>query len=183
MVPYKLQTSSLIKTLILSSVLISFLSGCSGKRVIPPYSPSTPNPAAPSTSASADHLGSVNENKLLPTIYDVYNKYRQTPYRYGGTTKKGMDCSAFTQIIFKEAFDMNLNRTASAQLSHGRYVERSLIESGDLIFFKINKKLSHVGIYTKDGNFIHVSSKRGVSEDSLNSGYWKNKFYKAKRLL
>lgn len=99
-----------------------------------------------------------------------------TPYRYGGTTKKGVDCSGLTSSIYRTVYKKKLSRSAEEQREDNcrRVLKRNLRE-GDLVFFHNGKKkrdASHVGIYLKDGKFIHASSSVGVVVSSLNERYY-----------
>lgn len=99
-----------------------------------------------------------------------------TPYKYGGTTKKGVDCSGLTSSIYRTVYKKKLSRNAEEQREEDchRVLKRKLRE-GDLVFFHNGKKkrsASHVGIYLKDGKFIHASSSVGVVVSSLDEKYY-----------
>lgn len=105
-----------------------------------------------------------------------------TPYKWGGTTTKGFDCSGFTSYAYKKA-GKTIPRTTTDQYKRGKAVTKKQLQKGDLVFFQTYKKgASHVGIYMGKGQFIHASSTKGVSIASLENSYWKSKFYGAKRL-
>lgn len=80
-----------------------------------------------------------------------------TPYKYGGNSMRGTDCSQFTQIMYK-LFDVNLPRTTAKQFLIGKPVDRAHLEEGDLVFFNGSEKPLHVGIYVGGGRFVHASS-------------------------
>ena len=101
-------------------------------------------------------------------------------YVYGGTTTKGFDCSGFTQYVYKN-FGVNLNRTAAAQYSNGTSVKN--LQAGDLVMFG-KSGINHVGIYIGGNTFIHAAnSKRGVTTDTLASGYYKTNYVGARRIF
>lgn len=111
-------------------------------------------------------------------------KYAQSllgcKYVYGGTTTSGFDCSGFTQYIYKH-FGVTLNRTAAAQYSNGTTVTN--LQSGDLVMFG-KSGINHVGIYIGGNTFIHAANPgRGVTTDTLASGYYKVNYVGAKRIF
>jgi cell wall-associated NlpC family hydrolase len=110
-------------------------------------------------------------------------------YKYGGLTKKGLDCSGLVYTTYKE-IGLDLPRTSGSQASFGRRVYIGELHRGDLIFFSSSKggrKVSHVGIvsYFKDGKIkmVHSSSSRGVVEDEVNEYYWSPRYIRACRPL
>jgi len=122
-------------------------------------------------------------------ITDIALAYKGCPYRYGGTTPKGFDCSGFTAYVFKEA-GISIPRTAKDQWHHGRDVAESDLKEGDLVFFTrwglLGKSFSpwHVGIYIGDNQFIHApSTGKAVQVDSLDDPSWRRNFKGARDLL
>ena len=110
-------------------------------------------------------------------------KYKGVPYKFGGTTPKGFDCSAYVQYVFGR-HDAKLPRTADAQVLDGIFVLKSKLKPGDLVFFSTyDSGASHVGIYAGSGKFWSASTSRGVVLDSLDTGYWKEHYYGARRVL
>lgn len=101
-------------------------------------------------------------------------------YVYGGTTPNGFDCSGFTQYVYKN-FGINLNRTAAAQYGNGTSV--TSLQPGDLVMFG-KSGINHVGIYIGGNTFIHAANKsRGVTTDTLSSGYYKTNYVGARRIF
>jgi peptidoglycan endopeptidase LytE len=111
-------------------------------------------------------------------------QYLGTPYRYGGAAPGGFDCSGFVQYILGQ-FQVSLNRTAASQYNNGIAVNKDSLVSGDLVFFNTYGGISHVGIYTGNGSFIHSSSSRsgGVIYSSLREGYYAQRYVGARRVI
>ena len=107
-----------------------------------------------------------------------------TPYKYGGAAKTGTDCSGFVMNIYQEVYNRKLSRSANDIYEKDvKVIKKSELRMGDLIFFKIEtKKPGHVGIYIKDGKFIHASSKRGVTVNSLEETYYKKYYFASGRV-
>lgn len=105
-----------------------------------------------------------------------------TPYKWGGTTTKGFDCSGFILHIFNQ-YDIKLPRKSKSQSNVGEKVGKDELRPGDLLFFNTNGKgVSHAGIYLGDGEFAHSSSKRGVSISKLSDSYYKTRYVTARRV-
>lgn len=106
------------------------------------------------------------------------------PYRFGGASAFGMDCSAFVRYVFG-LFGIELPRTAREQFKTGLDVGRDGLSAGDLVFFRTYAKFpSHVGIYIGENLFIHASSaERRVKIDSIEAGYYKKRFLGGKRVV
>lgn len=116
-------------------------------------------------------------------LESYFRNYEGTKYKYGGTDKNGFDCSGFTQIMYKNAFKVQLPRTTIAQSKLGRKISKNKLKPGDLVFFRPTRKYRHVGIFIGDNMFIHSSTSNGVTKSSINNVYWKKKYRYAKRIL
>ena len=136
--------------------------------------------------SSEDNNTLINTNrsdreKMLMEIL----KFVNTPYQYGGNTKSGIDCSAFTQTVFKNSLLLKLNRSAREQYKQGEGISSiEELKFGDLVFFdtQTNAKPGHVGIYIGDNLFAHASSKKGVTISSLGHTYYLNRFMGGRRI-
>lgn len=117
-------------------------------------------------------------------IMEVILNWLGTPYYFGGTSDRGIDCSAFTRQIFFSAANILLPRTAREQINIGVPVKRDKLEFGDLVFFHTRRHayVSHVGIYLGDNLFAHSSSRYGVTVSSLESKYYSSRFIGARRI-
>ena len=130
----------------------------------------------------------IKHNKTIDNILTEASTYLGTPYRYGGMTRNGIDCSAFVLSVFGTAAGLSLPRVAASQALEGERIEKENLQKGDLIFFSHGKRISHVGIVesiTEEGEikFIHAATSKGVMISSLNDSYWGPKFRFAKRVI
>lgn len=111
------------------------------------------------------------------TLYIEAAGWLGTPYRRGGISKRGVDCSGLTSEIYRKVYNKDLSRSAIQQREKDcKTVTRRNLKEGDLVFFsgeKSKKRVSHVGIYLKENKFIHASTSKGVIISSLNESYYK----------
>jgi lipoprotein Spr/probable lipoprotein NlpC len=105
------------------------------------------------------------------------------PYRHAGYSKAGIDCSGFVSKIYKEVYDIDLTHSACQMIYQMKtLVKKSELRMGDIIFFRIHgHRISHVGMYLKDGKFIHASSYNGITVNNLDAPYYKKAYYIAGR--
>jgi len=132
----------------------------------------------------ADVLGSDNSTTKEKVLMEII-KYLDTPYRYGGNSKDGIDCSAFTQTIYKNTLTFNLERSARLQYKQGIEIsDKEDLKFGDLVFFNTRRNVrpGHVGIFIGEDLFAHASSKKGVTISSLDHSYYKKRFMGGRRM-
>lgn len=198
----------LLSTLLLVS--FSIMTGCSSsyelssnehktKKDVDGYKPrvttSTFSQKTNLTEVSLESLSSSIAGFVTPTdlhvtkdrdqvMYKVI-EYLNTPYLWGGTSKHGIDCSAFIQAVMYQALGVALPRTSYEQSNVGVDVAREDLKFGDLLFFDTRGRgrVSHVAMYVGDGYFVHSGSKTGVAVASLDSEFYSRVFLKAKRVL
>ena len=137
-------------------------------------------------------LDSKFDGKVPRTINDILKdaeKYLGTPYKFGGNTSSGFDCSGFTVKVFEEN-SYNLPRRSSDQAEAGKNIDITDVKPGDLLFFATagGSRVSHVGIVHDIGpdgevKFIHASTSKGVIISSLNEKYWNKAYLRAQRVL
>ncbi len=130
----------------------------------------------------------IKHSNTIDNILSEAESYLGTPYRYGGTSRSGIDCSAFVLSVFGAAAGMNLPRVAAQQSQQGDSVEKTDLKKGDLVFFSHRGgRISHVGIVeqvTEQGvKFIHAATSKGVMVSSLDDNYWGPRFKFAKRVI
>ena len=132
--------------------------------------------------AAATPLGKWNNPEERNLLVRVVKTFLGVPYKLGGSTLRGIDCSAFVKKIY-EIFNIKLPRTTREQFSVGKKVEKDQLEEGDLVFFKRRGNIAHVGIYIGDNQFVHASSSnREVKIDYLDAPYYNKRFFRGVRV-
>ncbi|WP_459212694.1 C40 family peptidase [Aquimarina rhabdastrellae] len=141
-----------------------------------------------STSKKTKATAKSTSKKKIKSIINYAETFKGTRYKFGGTTKKGMDCSGLVYTSFKKE-NITLPRTSRAMSVKGKKISLSKVAPGDLVFFKTNKNknvINHVGlvISTKGKvQFIHASTSRGVMVSSLSERYWRSNFVSVRRIV
>ncbi len=122
-------------------------------------------------------------------IVETAMAYKGTRYKFGGSDRKGMDCSGLTYIAFGK-HQVALPRVSYQQATKGKRIQVNTVKKGDLLFFQTNKnrkRINHVGLVVShesgDIRFIHSTTSKGVLVSSLSERYWKNAFTEARRIL
>ena len=158
-----------------------------GELYVDEYVKEVPYVPTPSDEAKAE--GRVNALGLErtegdnETLYNAIQSWIGTPYQYGGTSKSGVDCSGFVGNIYQEVYHRTLHRVANDMQLDCELISKNELKEGDLVFFTNSKgRVSHVGIYLKDGIFVHSSTSRGVIISRLGDSYWSKHFYKGGRV-
>ena len=173
-----------------SSLASANISMAKGKKT----SPSRQIDATLATLERGQRASEIQKTILLESKIDALlveaESYLGTPYRFGGMSRSGIDCSAFVLSVFGSAMGMELPRVAASQAQEGERVERGDLQKGDLVFFshRGGGRISHVGIVhevSADGDikFIHSSTSKGVIVTSLSDGYWGPRYRFAKRII
>ncbi|MBU2946321.1 C40 family peptidase [Zobellia uliginosa] len=134
-------------------------------------------------------LGIPYEDIKNEKLYANIDDWMDTPYLWGGTTKNGVDCSAYVQDIYQKVYGFELPRTSIEQFNYdikAHFSGQKFLQQGDLLFFRLrdeDRVVSHVGIYLQNGKFTGSNSPKGVQIADLNSKYWQDRFVSGARLL
>jgi lipoprotein Spr len=124
-------------------------------------------------------LSTTSNVKLFQFVYDWVG----TPYRFGGSSKKGVDCSAFTKELYSKVFNMDIKRSSRDIFTMVSPVKKEDLKEGDIVFFKIHStKITHVGVYLGNNRFVQSAS-GGVTISNLDDDYYSHYFFKGGRLL
>jgi len=141
------------------------------------------------TSSSKPASSKKISSKKSETLVKYAKSFEGTPYKFGGTTKKGMGCSGLVYMSYKKV-GVPMPRISREMATKGTRISLSKTDKGDLVFFKTNKNkktINHVGLVVENKNglirFIHSTSSLGVIISSLEERYWKNVFVEVRRVL
>lgn len=131
----------------------------------------------------ADYEGTPATSTLREEIVEFAKTYLGTPYVFGGTSYRGIDCSGFTMRVYGH-FGISLNHAVTSQYRRSQIIPQSELEPGDLVFFgEGGDPLTHIGIYVGNGGVIHASSTNGVIISSLSSSYYRSHYTYSGRIL
>ena len=157
--------------ILLLSLCIILLTACSG------------TPAKQSvTNTKTKTIKLTQTAQVKKHLLKQFSEWKGTKYKFGGLSKKGVDCSGFVYLTFQQQLGINIPRTTALQSNTGKNVSKKHLKTGDLVFFKTSTKVRHVGIYVGNGNFLHASTSKGVIISSLSNTYWASKYWKSKRI-
>ena len=126
----------------------------------------------------------IRDTNLARDIIATANQYLGSRYRYGGSSPQGFDCSGFVMYVFGR-HGFNLPHSSRSLSTLGSAVSKAELQAGDLVFFKTggSKRINHAGIYIGAGKFIHASTNRGITIDTVNSGTYNQCYCCARRIL
>lgn len=166
---------------LLTVVFVSVLTlSCGSGRKLPTRPPGI------ASSFTAQKLGFKASHKGDKKLYDEAAAWLGVPYKYGGNTKAGVDCSGMTVAIYRRVYGITLARTvAEMYRKNCRKISRSQLRPGDLVFFntaKTKASISHVGIFLKDNVFIHATTQSGVRLSTLDEAYYKQRWISGGRV-
>lgn len=162
-----------MKFAVLFSVFLLLLTGCAEKHYYP----------TPSSIPELGYRVNLDDTvKVRSILKQQYQEWQGTEYDFGGLGKDGVDCSGFVYITFRSKMGITLPRSSKRQIKTGYSISKDNLRSGDLLFFKTSYNTLHVGIYFKNGKFIHASRKKGVMISSLKNEYWNKRLVDTRRI-
>lgn len=124
------------------------------------------------------------DSSVSPQLYKISYDWMGTHYHYSGKSTKGIDCSGFAKIIYRDAFHDTLSGGSADIAKRVELLDKDALKTGDLVFFRIKRKrVSHVGVYLGNNKFVHAAVKGGVQINDLDEPYYKRYFYKGGRSL
>ncbi|WP_235901718.1 NlpC/P60 family protein [Alcanivorax sediminis] len=159
------------------------LSACATKNIPPVQDASPANEPQPPKDDNTTAELLTSDNFLLNSLLAQKEDWQGVPYRYGGLSTKGVDCSGFVYLTFLSQLNMHVPRTTAELLKEGEPVARNELTVGDLVFFRLSRGNRHVGIYLGDDSFLHASVSNGVMQSSLGNPYWRERYWQARRLV
>jgi hypothetical protein len=197
--------------LLFTIALLVTVTGCSYMRNTPSYRAeeserNQPLGKTPSPSRKTPSLMEVSHSNSINSEADFYNSFSLrfgyrlngdenpllineiagwlgTPYRYGGDSKEGIDCSAFALNVYREVYGIDLDRMTINMSQRAQRINKQHLREGDLVFFRINQqRISHVGIYISNNKFAHASTRLGVIISDMNEEYYSRRFAFAGRI-
>lgn len=150
-----------------SLLLALFLAGCG---------------STPTSDSEPSNQNTELTHRTFPSFSSVFSQWQGVPYRLGGASKNGVDCSAFVQIAYRDAWRLDLPRTTQSQAQTGEKIAYKHAQYGDLVFFKTSRTNVHVGVYLGDKQFMHASTSKGVIISRIDNPYWASTFWHFRRI-
>lgn len=164
--------------------LVVLLSSCKTRQQSSLYNPKEVAHLSQKLGISLSNIDKSDDYNM--PLYAETSLWLGVPYRYAGLSRGGLDCSGFTYLVYQKVYNMEIPRsTGELAKMKMKSISKKNLRAGDLVFFATTgnkKKISHVGIFLKDGFFIHASTSRGVIVDHLDSGYYSRTWKKGGRI-
>lgn len=152
-------------------IALSFTS-CKSKKNLSTAKTNFEKPSNKIASKYADVMDVSKKQIKNGELYSFIDDWEGTKYQFGGLTKRGIDCSGLTYLIYKEIYGKEIPRMTSKQVEIIKRKYENQLKEGDLVFFDFDgKKFSHVGVYLQNGYYVHASTKRGVMLEKLQNPY------------
>jgi len=168
---------AIFKKIILSVLCFILFSACGTVRR------SAPETAGNSSPPSMVSVSSTALDAVQVSLEQAHRDWKGTPYKLGGASSKGVDCSSFVHIVFDRYFGIKLPSNTRRQLKTGEAIRKTSLRTGDLVFFRTERKTLHVGIIVEDDQFLHASTSKGVMISSLSEHYWSGRYLASRRVF
>ncbi len=169
--------------IVIAALLSGLMMGCGvSERTMQPTPREEPARGG-SSSNMPSPLSVSKKEEVQVSLEQAYRDWQGTPYVLGGSSARGIDCSAFMQILFDDYFGIDIPRNTKRQLYAGSGVRRGALTTGDLVFFKTGRKTLHVGVIVEDEEFLHASTSQGVTTSSLDDRYWRSRYLAGRRVM
>lgn len=153
------------------------VAACKSKKKIKNREKNPPEEYSESHKIVAEKMNMSISQVKSNSLYKFISEWYGTPYSYSSCSKSGVDCSCFTNLLYQNVFKLNLPRSSKEIFETCNKIKKNDLHEGDLVFFNTNGKgVSHVGVYLKDGNFVHASTKKGVMISHLDEEYFKKTY-------
>lgn len=136
----------------------------------------------PSVKVTGERVDLSDTHKVKQILNQQYKDWRHVQHRMGGMSKNGIDCSGLVYQTYRTKLGFDIPRSTEYQSNVGRSIPKGQLRAGDMVFFKTGVFTRHVGMYIDKGNFLHVSSSKGVKISSLENPYWSSAYWKAQRV-
>ena len=146
----------------------------------PPEQPGVP-PAGSAYSQAAQPP--FNDAAIEKRLRQEFKKWKGIRHQLGGNGGRGIDCSGFVKVVYKDVFKIELPRTTRAQVRWGRPIPIEALQAGDLVFFQPPGYPRHVGIYLSGSEFVHASKSKGVTLSRIDETYWERYYWTARRII
>lgn len=153
-------------------LLILIVAGCASSGATTEEPDANPAPSEPPSEAAVESV-----------LREAFERWDGVPHRWGGTSRRGVDCSGLLHVWFAGLFDLDLPRTTAEQVQVGDRIDRSRLQAGDLVFFQSTESGRHVGVYLSDDEFAHASASSGVTTSRLDEPYWSSRYWMSRRVL
>jgi cell wall-associated NlpC family hydrolase len=126
-----------------------------------------------------------NQNRNALPLLQRIHYYLGTPYRFGGNSRRGMDCSGFVTTVFRESYNLRLERSAEQIYLQCQKISNENLSKGDLVFFgdRANQQIGHVGIFLGEDYFAHASVNRGVIISQMEEEYYRTRYQGGGRVI
>lgn len=178
--------------ILLGLLCVLITAGCASQNARPAHDTLQSQSATTTRQSSRDSANDPNAdpesdhghpNGLKTALKNYYKQWKGVPYAYGGRSQDGVDCSSFVQHTYDAVESYELPRTTVQQARLGMSVNRSNLETGDLVFFKTGGGSHHVGVYLGQRRFMHASSSQGVTISRLDNSYWRRHYWQSRRII